>query len=177
MSVFFFFFFFFLTCRVLLCLFGGKYHMQVWLTAQTLSVRVFELGRGMCLTLVSCRAQAPYEHRCAFMHLALNLVWNVSRVSGRGLITALWCLMCGSCCQCGVMCMCSIWMKTDFDFGMYSVCVLVAAAPFWHSTAGKLSHLNPPWRRGKKKEKHHFNSEARFPSCAANERPRQICHA
>lgn len=36
-----------------------------------------------------------------------------------------------------------MWMKTDFDFGMDTVCVLVAAAQFRHTTVGKLSHLNP----------------------------------
>lgn len=82
----------------------------------------------MCSTLVSRHAQAPYEHRCAFMPLTLNLAWNVSQVSDLGLITALWCLMCGSCCQCGVMCMCPVWMKPDFDFGMCTLCVLIAGS-------------------------------------------------
>lgn len=36
----------------------------------------------MHLTLVSCHAQAPYEHRCAFMPLTLNLAWNTSQVFG-----------------------------------------------------------------------------------------------
>lgn len=104
--------FFFLTCRVLLCLFGWKWHIQVWLIASTLSVSSFVLIWGMHSALVSRHAQAPYEHRCAFMLLTLNLAWNVSQVSDLGLITVLWRLMCGPCCRCGAMCMYFMWIKT-----------------------------------------------------------------
>lgn len=164
MTVFFFFFPFFLTCRALLCLFGGKYHMQVWLTAQTISVRTLEPGRGACLTLCfpsrtssvrtqmcihASRTQFSVKGELSFGPRLNNcaLVFNV-----RVMLSA----------RCDV----HVWMKTDFDFGVDTVCVLVAAAQFRHTAVGKLSHLNPS---EEKKEKHHFNS--------ANERPRQICRA
>lgn len=66
------------------------------------------------------------------------LAWNVSQVSEPGLITTLWCLMCGSCCQCGVMCM---WMKPDFDFGMYTL------GFFDCSCCGKMERLESSMRR------------------------------
>lgn len=105
---------------------------------------------NMCSALVSHHAQASWKHRCAFMPLTLHLAWNVSRASDLSLMAALWCLMRRSCCQCGVMCMCPMWMKPDFDFGMHTLRVWIAAAQCRHAAVVRPRFPNPPWRRRKK---------------------------
>lgn len=103
----------------------------------------------------------PHERRCAFMPLTLNLAWNVSQVSDLSLITACWCLMCGSRCQCGARCMCPMWMKLGFHFGMRTLCVVTAAAQCWRAAAG-VRYLNTIWKNKYQKQDLLFRMSCNF---------------